>query len=155
MGNVAHHLSEQWPRHPRRLPTQPVANAAKPFPTSRGGWRGLAIGRADLTPVVRDDVHGGFLSTGRRTVDTDVVANEVFLDIWSDALIGIDQSSCPLPADLTVVNEVLFDFIRIDVGLLGGQAFVEGLVVPMPQQLRGLLRRRVSLVQRVVHTAVV
>src|SRR5215212_10041507 len=78
-----------------------------------------------LTPVVRDDVHGGFLCAGRRTVDT------------------------------AVVTEVAFDLSRIHVWLLGRQAFIEVLVVPMPQQFGGLLRRGVSLVQRVVHTAVV
>jgi hypothetical protein len=67
-------------------------------------------------------VHGGFLRTRRCTVDTDVVANELLLDVWSYSLIGIDQSSRALPADFTIVNEVAFDVIR-DVRLFGGQAF--------------------------------
>ena len=66
----------------------------------------------DITPVGRslvvgNDVHGSLLGAGRGAVDADVHADQVLLHVGSDTVVGVDQTSGALIADLAVVEDIL------------------------------------------------
>ena len=106
-------------------------------------------------------------SSARRRpgVDAGIDADHVLVHVGADALVGVDQPSGPLVADLAVVEILqlvphrqvvllLWLCIRVGLGNLLVQPGVQGVVLALAEQHRRLLGRRVALVERVVHPAV-
>src|SRR4051812_26963452 len=79
--------------------------------------------------VLLDDVHGGLLGARRRTVDADVLGDQVLLLVRTEPLILGDQSARPSGADLTthVLRRLRGRLVGVGLRLLLGQPLVESL----------------------------
>jgi uncharacterized integral membrane protein (TIGR00697 family) len=100
-------------------------------------------------------VHGGLLRAGRATVNAYVSANQVGFDVWSNALVRFDQAAGPLVANLAVIEDFLL-LRRVWIGLrnLVLEPLIKRFVLPLADQLGVALRRRIALIQRVIHAAI-